>query len=124
MKKFRVMIADDEPDLLFLYGMILRQCDFDVIEADDGHSACELALSHSPDAVLIDNRMPRMTGSEVIERLLENGLKTEQIVLISGAPDVFEVASRFKLSHCLKKPVSPLQLMAAAKAACGSTHRV
>jgi DNA-binding NarL/FixJ family response regulator len=52
-----------------------------VAEADDGDGAVDLVAEHAPDVVLMDMRMPRMSGAEATEALIKAGLDTPVIIL-------------------------------------------
>jgi DNA-binding NarL/FixJ family response regulator len=63
----RVLIADDEPDVRLLLQLQLEQVGFEVVgEAADGGEAAELAATTSPDVVVLDLLMPRVSGFEAI----------------------------------------------------------
>ena len=69
----RILIIDDEPDLRLALTATLEDNGYDVVEGSDGSQALELALQHSPDAIILDINMPVMDGEspvQVIERLI------------------------------------------------------
>lgn len=65
----RVLIAEDEPHLREVLRFQLEAAGFDVIVAEDGQQAVDLALERPPDVVLTDVMMPRLDGFEVTRRL-------------------------------------------------------
>lgn len=65
----KVLIVDDEPDLIELVSYNLEQAGYDVISASDGFRALQLATEHKPNLVLLDVMMPEMQGAEVARRL-------------------------------------------------------
>ncbi len=65
----RVLIAEDEPHLREVLRFQLEAAGFDVVAAEDGQQAVELALERPPDVVLTDVMMPRLDGFEVTRRL-------------------------------------------------------
>jgi two-component system response regulator RegX3 len=65
----RVLLADDEPDILAPVGYALRAEGFDVETAADGEEALEAARRGGFDAVVLDVMMPRLSGTEVCKRL-------------------------------------------------------
>lgn len=65
----RIVVADDEPDGLELTADQLIAAGYEVILAHDGQEAFDLITQHVPDMVLLDVRMPRLTGYEVCERV-------------------------------------------------------
>lgn len=69
----KVLIADDEPDILEILKYNLTNEGYEVITAKDGDEALEKARRHSPDLVVLDVMMPKKTGVEVCELLPRPG---------------------------------------------------
>jgi DNA-binding response OmpR family regulator len=65
----RVLLADDEPDILAPVSYALRSEGFEVETAADGEEALEAARRGGFDAVVLDVMMPRLSGTEVCKRL-------------------------------------------------------
>lgn len=65
----RILVADDEPVVLFTLAEGLREAGFDVVEAHDGLQALDLCMSEAPDLALLDIRMPGLDGLELARRL-------------------------------------------------------
>ena len=66
----RVLVADDHPALLTAVSIFLEESGFDVVaQAADGGTAVALAREQRPDAVLLDYRMPRLSGAELVREL-------------------------------------------------------
>jgi DNA-binding response OmpR family regulator len=68
----KILIAEDERDIRDLIIFTLRYHGYDVSAATNGEEALELALSEAPDLIILDVRMPRMTGYEVCRQLKAN----------------------------------------------------
>jgi diguanylate cyclase (GGDEF)-like protein len=66
---FKVMIVDDEPLVLKMYGTALLKQHYQVIEANNGKDALAKAFSEDPDMIILDIMMPGMDGYEVCSRL-------------------------------------------------------
>ena len=64
-----VLLVEDDPDIRHLVSYKLRTGGFDVVEAADGLTALDLARRTPPDLVILDVRMPRMSGLEVCREL-------------------------------------------------------
>ena len=77
-----VLIADDFSDALEMYGEYLRFLGFGVVLAGDGEEAVRLAREHEPDIVLMDVRMPRMTGTAAL-RTLRKEPRFERVPIIA-----------------------------------------
>ena len=72
MKK-RILIIDDERDFCRMVKFNLeRTKQYEVLFATDGRSGIEIARSKKPDLILLDIRMPKMSGGEIAEELLED----------------------------------------------------
>ena len=65
----RILVVEDEPDLLRSLSNILREEGYAVDEAEDGESGLRRALMNSYDAVILDVMLPGISGFEVLERL-------------------------------------------------------
>jgi two-component system, OmpR family, response regulator len=110
----RLLVVDDEPDIVELLSASLRFAGYDVSTAANGKEALELAKSFRPDLVLLDVMMPGMDGFSVLSRLRGEGHRvpvlfltardaTEDKVrgLTTGADDY--VTKPFSLSEVLAR---------------------
>ncbi len=70
--KARILVADDDPEILSLLTMRLRSRGYDVVEAVDGENALEVARDKKPDLVLLDVMMPQKNGWEVARELKQD----------------------------------------------------
>jgi CheY-like chemotaxis protein len=70
--KKKILIVDDEADLLDVLGKRLTTEGYSVITADNGINGISLAKSECPDLLILDVMMPKMGGEEVAEKLKEN----------------------------------------------------
>lgn len=77
----RVLIVDDEPEIIKALAMRLRWAGYEVISASDGLSATQTAIREQPDAIVLDIGLPAGDGHLVAHRLNEN-LKTMSIPVI------------------------------------------
>jgi DNA-binding response OmpR family regulator len=68
----RILVAEDEKDIRELIAFTLRFAGFEVLLAVNGLEAVELAETEQPDLIILDVRMPRMTGYEACRQLKEN----------------------------------------------------
>jgi DNA-binding response OmpR family regulator len=68
----KVLVVEDERDIRDLIGFTLRFAGFDVTVAEDGVQALEEVSREKPDLILLDVRMPRMSGYEACRRLKED----------------------------------------------------
>ena len=72
MDKKKILIVDDEPDVLFILEKELVARDYSVIKAENGNDAIILAKSKQPDLIILDVMMPVPDGTEVAARLKED----------------------------------------------------
>ncbi len=80
----RILVIDDEPDIVDLLGTSLRERGAAVLSAPDGNSGLQLARSHSLDAIVSDFAMPRLNGVELLQKLRSERVKAPPFFLISG----------------------------------------
>ena len=86
----RILLVDDDNDLVELIGFNLRKAGFDILVANDGIAALELARDESPDLVLLDVMMPELNGFEVCETLRRNpSTSTVPVVMLTAMPGEF-----------------------------------
>ncbi len=83
----RILIIDDEKDIVESIANILALEGYSVLKAVRGYDGLKMALSENPDVVLLDVKMPVVDGLEVLEKLKENGFN-KPIIMISGHGDI------------------------------------
>lgn len=99
----RILIVDDEPEIVQFIGGGLEEEGFDVMTAGDGQRAVELAASSRPDLVVLDMRGPHLDGNAVADELRR--LHGEiPILLITADGRAEEKARRVKAFDFLAKP--------------------
>ena len=67
----RVLVVDDEPNIVDIVSMALRYNDYDVVTANSGREALEAVSASKPDMIVLDVMMPELDGFEVAKRLGE-----------------------------------------------------
>ncbi len=109
-----VYLVDDDPDVRFYLGDLLRQLGYSLASYEDADSFLKQALDFSPAVVLMDMRMPGLTGLQVQQRLKELGRLTP-VVFISGESYPQEIIDAMKggAVDFLIKPFNRDQLVAA-----------
>lgn len=61
-----VLIVDDEPGMLMLFGGLIERLECDVLQADGGETAIALLQAHTPDVLVLDLAMPHVSGGDVL----------------------------------------------------------
>src|SRR5579862_6176342 len=92
----KVMIVDDERLVRWSLRQKCEEWGYSVIEADAGEAALRLAPRESPDIVLLDVRLPDLTGIEVLDQLKKNG-DAPAIIMITADPKLDDVKAAIKL---------------------------
>jgi DNA-binding response OmpR family regulator len=115
----KILIAEDERDIRDLVAFTLRFAGYEVFTAANGEEAVEMAPNVSPDLILMDVRMPRMTGYEACKILKRNpDMKDIPIVFLSAKGQETEIQQGLDAGaeEYLLKPFAPDQLTSRVKA--------
>jgi DNA-binding response OmpR family regulator len=115
----KILIAEDEPDIRELITFTLRYANYDVVAVSDGEEALTMARQEIPDLILMDVRMPRMTGYETCAAIkAEPGLKDIPIIFLSAKGRDSEIQAGLQAGavEYLLKPFAPDQLTARIRA--------
>jgi signal transduction histidine kinase len=101
----RVLLVDDDPEILEATSQLLREWGYAVDEARDGATALSLARDARPDLMLVDLMMPVMDGWTLIRRMREEELgKGVPVVVFSADSDAREKAKALDADAALRKP--------------------
>ena len=114
----KILIAEDERDIRDLITFTLQFAGYEVIAVGNGAEAVEATLKERPDLVLMDVRMPVMTGYEACERIKSDPeIKGIPVVFLSAKGQDAEIRIGFEkgASEYLLKPFAPLELSAKVK---------
>ena len=110
----KVLVADDEIHIIHVVAIKLRNNGYEVIAANNGAEAYDLACREKPDIVVTDYQMPVMTGIELITKLREDE-RTKEIPVILLTARAFAISQEQQeglgISGCLSKPFSPKELL-------------
>ena len=119
MPKERILVVDDEEDILELVRFNLSKEGYQTICADTGERAAEIARSEMPDLIVLDLMLPGMDGLEVA-KFLKNKPETENIpiVMLTAKGEESDVVMGLELGadDYVTKPFSPKILLARIKA--------
>jgi CheY-like chemotaxis protein len=114
----KILIAEDERDIRDLVAFTLRFAGHEVFAASNGEEAVELAPKVNPDLILMDVRMPRMTGYEACQILkADPDLKDIPVVFLSAKGQENEIQQGLAsgAEDYLLKPFAPDQLTSRVK---------
>jgi two-component system alkaline phosphatase synthesis response regulator PhoP len=109
----KILVAEDERDILELIRFVLEFNGFEVVTADNGEEAVHKVPVEAPDLILLDVRMPRMTGHQACQALKANP-KTRNIPVVFLSARGQEADVKYGLSlgaaDYILKPFSPEEL--------------
>ena len=108
MDKIKVLIADDEKEVLEVMSKKIRQEGYEVITASDGLQAWDLIVSESPDVILLDLNMPKMDGFSVLKKLRQHppSKKWQPVIIVSGLNELADMQKGLSMEadHYITKP--------------------
>jgi CheY-like chemotaxis protein len=81
----KILIIDDEPDILIFLGTLLRKNGYDVCEACDGVEGMKKVIDERPDLVCLDLLMPEKTGIKMYREMRKDEqLKNVPVIMVTG----------------------------------------
>ena len=114
MSKHKILIADDNPPNVELLEAFLAEVDCDVETAVDGQDTLEKTTAFSPDLILLDIMMPKLSGFEVCKKLKGDPATRDVMILMVTAlkePGDIEKAVSAGCDDFLSKPVNKIALL-------------
>lgn len=102
----KILVIDDEKSIRRTLKDILEFEEYEVHLAEDGKTGLEMALDESFDVIFCDIKMPRMDGMEVLQKLQENGVEA-QVIMISGHGNIETAVDSIKMGayDFIEKPL-------------------
>lgn len=102
----RILIVDDDADIIESVKLALEANDFEVIIARDGNQGLALMIRESPDLLILDMMMPKRSGILVLEKLNRSGDAMPPIIMMTGNEGTRhqEYAESLGVSVYLHKP--------------------
>jgi DNA-binding NtrC family response regulator len=125
VNKHPVLLVDDEPEILFSLRGLLRQ-EFDLHAVESAAQALEILRRHPVHVILTDQRMPQMTGVELLRRAHAECPEAIRIIF-TGYADikaVIDAVNHGEIYRYLTKPWDPDELVAVLHQACEHFDRV
>ena len=115
----KVLIADDEQEVLELMAKKISSQGYKVVTAHDGMEAWEKIQSKSPDVILLDLTMPKMDGLEVLKALRDHPPceKWQPVIIVSARGELEDLQKGISLEaeHYLVKPCTIEDVLKAIK---------
>jgi len=110
----KILVADDEPDVLNLLALNLQRAGFEVLKAEDGEQALKVAREELPSLLVLDLMMPKLSGLEVT-KLLKQSPQTARIpvVMLTAKADEVDriVGLELGADDYVTKPFSPREIV-------------
>jgi two-component system phosphate regulon response regulator PhoB len=105
-KSNRVLIVDDEPEVVDLVQMVLNMGGYSVSSARDGQEALAAIRAEPPDLILLDVRMPKMSGLRVLEQLQTDPatapIPVIMLSVVTTYPEVREALEQGAIAYLAK----------------------
>lgn len=117
-QRHSILVVDDEPVNLRMLERLFRN-DYDVITAENGAVALERLKEHEVSLIITDQRMPGMTGTELLKESLSMHPKATRIILTgySDTEALIDAINTCRVFQYVAKPWEPAQLRALVKQA-------
>ena len=109
-----VLVVDDEVHILHVVSLKLRNAGYNVITAQDGREALEMAQVERPDLIITDYQMPFLSGLDLCQRLKQNPATREiPAVMLTARGFALEDSAmeEMGIKCCLHKPFSPREVL-------------
>jgi CheY-like chemotaxis protein len=117
-----VLLVEDDDTMRRIFADVLRDAGYDVVDVPAPRDALDRIAQQSPtfDLVITDNRLPGITGLELIGRLHRQAPALPILCVTGAIPEELAAAPADPLVRWLSKPIMPDALVAAVQAAIGS----
>jgi two-component system phosphate regulon response regulator PhoB len=115
----KILIVDDEQDILTLLEYNLKKAGFQVVSAEDGPEAIELAKMERPDLIILDIMLPSMEGTEVCKILKrESATSSIPVIMLTAKGEEVDriVGLELGADDYITKPFSPRELILRVRA--------
>jgi CheY-like chemotaxis protein len=111
----KIMLVDDEPDILLIERIILEKADYEVIETQSGEECLERLENEKPDIILLDIMMPGINGWETAKRIKENeSTKDIPVIMVTVRGSEEDMTKSFQYSQSdghIAKPIIKEKLL-------------
>jgi len=120
-KKKRILIIDDEPDVITYLSALLEDNGYEITAAKDGNEALAIIRAEKPDAVTLDITMPEKSGVKFYREVKDDDeLKEIPIIVVTGISEDFEkfISTRKQVSPpdgYIQKPIDREEMLSTLK---------
>jgi len=114
----RILIVDDEPNIVLALELLMKREGYEVLTVDDGPKVFEVLKEFSPDLILLDIMMPKMDGYEVCQRIrADASLKNISIIMLTAKGREVEKEKGLALGadYYITKPFSTREVIMKVK---------
>lgn len=117
-----LLFIEDDDAIRVALKLALEDEGYEVVEAPDGHTGLALFAEHEPDLVLLDLRLPDMSGFEVCRQL--RAASIVPIIIVTAQTDTYDLVAGLEVGadDYVTKPVVPKELAARIRAALRRVH--
>jgi CheY-like chemotaxis protein len=105
-----ILVADDDEDILALVSLTLGRDEHEILNARDGIEAMEIVVDRHPDVLVLDLRMPRLTGHDVLRMLRQKETTSDTRVIVLSAyvqREMVDCVLREGADSFMSKPFDP-----------------
>ena len=110
----RILVVDDEPVIVKTLTKAIRRQGFDVVSAADGEEALEKVRSTNPDLVILDIQMPKLDGTEVLQRI-KGSPETASlpVIMLTGKAGDEDILKGYKYgaNYYIPKPFKMIEVL-------------
>ncbi|MCX7661333.1 MAG: response regulator [Candidatus Omnitrophica bacterium] len=114
----KILIVDDDPDIRDVLKLTLSEEDYEIQEAEDGESALKLITAKTPDLVILDYKLPKMNGREVLKKVKQDILLQHlPVIMLTASGDIDDKVQGLEAGadDYIVKPFEPKELLARIK---------
>lgn len=126
MSKTRILLVDDDPDILDVLEITLADENYEILKASDGEEAIRIIQSKPLDLILLDYNMPKMNGQQVCLKVKQDLLLRHiPVIMVTGKGEVSDKVGGINAGadDYIVKPFEPKELLARIRMILRRTER-
>lgn len=102
----KLLVVDDEIDILEVAKRFFKKRGFDVFEASEGNEALRIIKEENPDLILLDYNLPGLSGVEILRKLREELKLNTKVIMVTGfEPEmIINETKSLGIEECVHKP--------------------